>query len=128
MREVRCDECGHEYLFLFDRKLLAKLSVRAWNVIKRYLQSSVDDKNPVPGANIAVQTYGNFLNFNSHLHAIVSDGCFSKDGDFHMDPGFMLEDLEEIFQYEMLKMLKKEVKITDAVIENMLSWRHSGFN
>jgi len=25
-------------------------------------------------------------------------------------------------------MLKKEGKITDAVIENMLSWRHSGFH
>ncbi len=37
-----------------------------------------------------------------------------------MAPGFFLEDLEEIFQYEVLKMLKKEGKITDAVIENML--------
>ena len=82
----------------------------------------------MPGASIAVQTYGVFLNFNPHLHAIVSDGCFSKNGDFHMDPGFMLEDLEEIFQYEVLKILKKEGKITDTVIENILSWRHSGFN
>ena len=73
-------------------------------------------------------TYGDFLNFNPHLHAIVSDGCFLDDGDFHMAPGFMLEDLEEIFQYEVLKMLKKEGKITDSIIENMLSWRHSGFN
>ena len=40
----------------------------------------------------------------------------------------MLEDLEEIFQYEVLKMLKKEGKINDAVIENMLSWRNSGFH
>lgn len=40
----------------------------------------------------------------------------------------VLKDLEEIFQYEVLKMLKKEGKITDAVIENMLSWRHSGFH
>ncbi len=40
----------------------------------------------------------------------------------------MLEDLEEIFQYEVLKMLKKEGKITDVVIVNMLSWRHSGFH
>ncbi|WP_035242221.1 hypothetical protein [Desulfobacter vibrioformis] len=39
-------------------------------------------------------------------------------------PGF----LKEIFQYEVLKMLKKEGKITDAVIENMLSWQHSGFH
>jgi hypothetical protein len=30
----------------------------------------------------------------------------------------MLEDLEEIFQYEVLKMLKKEGKINDAIIEN----------
>ena len=44
-----------------------------------------------------------------------------------MAPGF-LKDLEEIFQYEVLKVLKKEGKITDAIIENMLSWRHSGFN
>jgi hypothetical protein len=40
----------------------------------------------------------------------------------------MLEDLEKIFQYEVLKMLKKEGKINDAVIDNMLSWYHSGFH
>jgi hypothetical protein len=40
----------------------------------------------------------------------------------------MLEDLEEAFQYEVLKMLKKEGKINDVIIENMLSWHHSGFN
>ena len=57
-----------------------------------------------------------------------SDGCFFKDGDFHMAPGFMLEDLEKIFQYEVFKMLKKGGKITEAVIENMLSWHHSGFH
>jgi len=114
--------------FLFDRKLLAKLSICAWNVIKKYLQSSTPDNDAVPGASIAVQTYGDFLNFNPHLHAIVSDGCFFKDGDFHMAPGFMLEDLEKIFQYEVFKMLKKEGKITEAVIENMLSWHHSGFH
>ncbi len=62
------------------------------------------------------------------MHAITTDGCFLDDGSFNVAPGFMLEDLEEIFQYEVLKMLKKEGKINDAVIENMLSWRHSGFN
>jgi hypothetical protein len=37
-------------------------------------------------------------------------------------------DLEDLFRYEVFKMLKAEGKITDAVIENMLSWHHSGFN
>jgi hypothetical protein len=40
----------------------------------------------------------------------------------------MLEDLGEAFQYEVLKMLKKEEKINDVIIKNMLAWRHSGFN
>ena len=93
-----------------------------------YLKSVVSDTNAVPGASIAVQTYGDFLNFNPHLHAIATDGCFLYDGSFKTAPGFILEDLEEIFQYEVLKMLKKEGKINNAVIENMLSWRHSGFN
>jgi len=36
--------------------------------------------------------------------------------------------LKEIFQFKVLKMLKKERKINDAVIKNMLSWNHSGLH
>ncbi len=89
------------------------------------MKSAVPDNSAVPVASNAVQTYGDFLNFNPHLHAIVSDGCFLDSGDFHMAPEVMLE---EIFQYDVLKMLTKEGKIADTVIENMLSWRHSGFH
>ena len=74
--------------FLYDRKLLAKLSKSVWNVITAYLKSTVSDDDAVPGASIAVQTYGDFLNFNPHLHAIVSDGCFLKDGSFQTAPVF----------------------------------------
>ena len=97
-------------------------------MINAYLKAAVPYDDAVPGASIAVQTYGDFQNFNPHLHAIVSDGCFLDDGSFKMAPGFMLEDLEEAFQYEVLKMLKKEEKINDAIIENMLSWYHTGFH
>jgi hypothetical protein len=57
-----------------------------------------------------------------HLHAIVADGCFSDNGIFHVTPGVKPHDLEDLFRYEVFKMLKAEGKITDAVIENMLSW------
>ncbi len=60
--------------------------------------------------------YGDFLNFNPHLHAIVSDGSFLKDGSFQTASVFMLEDLGEAFQYKVLKMLKKEGKINDTII------------
>jgi hypothetical protein len=38
------------------------------------------------------------------------------------------KDLEEPFRHEVFKMLKAEGKINDVVIENMMNWRHSGFN
>ena len=90
--------------FLYDRKLLAKLSVSAWKVMNAYLRSVVSDTEAVPGASIAVQNYGDFLNVNPHRHAIATEGCFLDDGSFRTAPGFILEDLEEIFQYEVLKM------------------------
>ncbi len=42
-----------------------------------------------------------------------------------LDRGFDPNDLEEAFQYEVLKMLKKEGKINDTTIENMLSWHYN---
>ncbi len=62
------------------------------------------------------------------MHAIVSDGLFDADGGFLVNPAFHGKDLEEAFRYEVFKMLKKEGRINDAIIENMLSWHHSGFH
>jgi hypothetical protein len=68
------------------------------------------------------------VQFNPHLHLIVTDGCFSNNGTFVKGPVPEPKDLQDLFRYEVFKMLKAEGKINDAVIENMLSWRHSGFN
>ena len=115
--------------FMYDRSLLGKLSKCAWNVTSAFLKSAVPRDGAVPGASIAIQTYGDFLNFNPHLHAIVTDGCFLPDGGgFVTAPGFYGKDLEEAFQHEVFTMLKKEGKINDDIIENMLSWRHTGFH
>lgn len=114
--------------FMYDRKLLSNLSRCAWSVLSAYLKHIVPDGNATAGAAIAVQTFGEFQNFNPHLHAIVTDGCFSDNGIFHVTPGVKPHDLEDLFRYEVFKMLRAEGKITDAVIENMLSWHHSGFN
>jgi len=114
--------------FLFDRKLLAKLSRCAWKVLKTYLaQGSVCNKAS-PGAVVAVHTFGEFQRFNPHLHVIATDGCFSDIGIFNIAPTAKTADVQELFRHEVFKMLKAEGKITDAVIENMMAWRHSGFN
>jgi hypothetical protein len=61
---------------------------------------------PVPGAAIAVHTFGDFVQFNPHLHLIVTDGCFSDNGTFVKGPVPEPKDLQELFRNEVLKMLK----------------------
>lgn len=114
--------------FMYDRKLLAKLSQCAWNVLSMYLKQGTGDGHAVPGAVIAVQTFGDFLNFNPHLHTVATDGCFDSDGNFMGMPDPDPKELEGAFRCEVLKLLKDAGKINDLIIENMMSWHHSGFN
>ena len=113
---------------MFDRSLLSKLRRCAWSVLSQHLRQAVPYEDAVPGAVIAIQSFGDFLNFNPHLHIIATDGCFYGDGSFMVCPTPDGKALEELFRYEVFKMLKAEGKITDTLIENMMSWRHSGFN
>ena len=114
--------------FMYDRKLLGKLSQCAWLVLSAYLKQGVSIDNPNPGAVIAVQTFGDFLNFNSHLHIIATDGCFDGQDNFMVGTLPNSSDLEELFRTEVFRMLKKERKINDSIIENMMTWNNSGFN
>jgi hypothetical protein len=107
-------------------------------VLSSYLKQPIPFDKAVPGAAIAVHTFGDFQQFNPLLHLIATDGCFSDGGTFTKGPSPESNNLQELFRHEVLKMLKAEGKTNDAVIENMLSpsneaagcknWRHSGFN
>jgi hypothetical protein len=71
-----------------------------------------------------------FQNFHPHLHVLATDGCFYHDAAFMVCPPPDTGDLEELFRYEVFKMLKAEGKINDVVIENMMNPadRRDGFN
>jgi len=45
-------------------------------------QMLVNEEDAVPGAAIAIQTFGDFLGFNPHTHILISDGCFYGEGKF----------------------------------------------
>jgi ribosomal protein S27E len=68
--------------FLFNRKLLAQLSRCAWKVLNDYLKHSAPFDDAVPSAAIAVHAFGDFQQFNPHLHLIATDGCKDKDKNF----------------------------------------------
>ena len=115
--------------FLYDRKLLTDLSRCAWESLKIFIQEAVPEKNPIPGAVIAIQTFGDFLGFNPHCHILVTDGCFYGDnGMFRVAPSLELKKLEAVFRHKVFKMLLAKGKITAEMIRMLSSWRHSGFN
>lgn len=82
----------------------------------------------VPGEVVAIQSFGDFLGFNPHLHVLLSDGYFYGDSMFKVSPSFETHYLEKIFRYKVFKMLFSKAKITERLFNMFLSWRHSGFN
>ena len=52
---------------MFDGRLLAGLSRCAWKVLSLYLSETAPFEDAKPGAAIAVQSFGDFQNFNPHL-------------------------------------------------------------
>ena len=115
--------------FLYDRKLLADLSRCAWESLKVFIQQAVPEKEHIPGAVIAVQTFGDFLGFNPHCHILLTDGCFyGKKGMFRVAPPLELKKLETIFRHKVFKMLLKKGKITEEMIRMLSAWKHSGFH
>ena len=114
--------------FLYDRKLLSDLSRCGWESLKEFFKETVPENAAVPGAVIAIQTFGDFLRFNPHLHVLCSDGCFSGEGMFRVAPRFETKHIESIFRHKVFKMLLSKDKITEDLVELLMSWRHSGFS
>ncbi len=103
--------------------------------MKLFLQEAVPEQNPIPGAVIAIQTFGDFLGFNPHCHVLVTDGCFLRQaqdsvygrGMFRVAPPLDLKKLEAIFRHRVFKMLLAKGRITRDLIAMLSNWRHSRF-
>jgi len=113
--------------FLYDRSLLSDLSRCAWETLKSFYQTVAANENAVPGAVIAIQTFGDFLGFNPHCHVLVTDGCFYGAGAFRVAPAVELKGLEKVFRHKILRMLLSKGKITRDMVSMLDTWKHSGF-
>lgn len=112
--------------FKYNRKNCDLLFKAASETVKELFHAVLPEGEP--GAVFALQTHGESLNFNPHIHGIVSDGVFGKDGTFHRLGTFNEEKFTELFTYKVLTFLKKREVIHDSVVENILSWKHRGFS
>jgi hypothetical protein len=82
----------------------------------------------VPAVALAIQTFGDYAHWHSHIHTLVADGLFLENDILYGMPDIDLQPLVELFQVSVLNMLKQEGLLGGALIKKILSWRYnSGF-
>ncbi len=59
----------------------------------------------IAGIVMVIHTFGEYLDFHPHLHALVADGLFTRSGVFHVLPNVSLRPLEELFRARVIAFL-----------------------
>jgi len=80
------------------------------------------------GIVLCIQTHGSLLNWQPHVHALVTDGGFRPDGTFVSMPAHSTEVLTEAFRRAVLKLFVDRELFEPEVADQMLDWMHSGFS
>lgn len=115
--------------FKYDRKLLGKLCQCINKSLLRFFRTATGLKEGSLGAVMAIQTFGDYARWHPHVHVLLADGLFRDNGVFWVMPEIDIKPLAEMYRASVLKMLRKEGKIDDALIRKLLTWRHnSGFS
>ncbi|MBD3238980.1 MAG: hypothetical protein GF331_00235 [Chitinivibrionales bacterium] len=114
--------------FLYDRSLLGKLCRAACETLRQVVALELRDDEAVPAIVAAPQTFGDLANCNSHVHALVPEGAFTRDGRFLPMPDVYMQRAEDIWRDQVFALLLDTHEIDHQFVASMLSWRNSGFS
>lgn len=120
------------YYFMRNRKLLGLLVTAANNTIVKSLGEGRATKGIRPGIIALIQTHSDELEFNSHLHLIVTDG--TVDYTNHARPKFKpctfwnVKTMVELFRFELIEAMYNKHILTSEIANNLISWKNSGFH
>jgi hypothetical protein len=81
-----------------------------------------------PAFILYVQTFGDLVTFNPHIHALVADGVFMPSGTFRVLPPLPADVLAEALRHKVLSFLCAEGRLDPGLAGRMRQWRHSGFS
>ncbi|MFQ5720844.1 MAG: transposase, partial [Acidobacteriota bacterium] len=110
--------------FRFDRRLLGQLPRLAWQAVLEVYRAVLDRDDVVPGMVAAIHTFGQLLHHHCHIHALVTDGCFTPDGTFIPLPRIEAAPFIEIWRRQVFALLLRHDKITEGLVGQMMQWRH----
>ena len=112
--------------FRFDRRLLGELCRAAARTVITVCRASSGRPDAAPGMIGAIQTFGQLVHWHPHIHALVTEGVFLPEGAFLPLPKLASEPFLKLWEQEVFALLLAEGRITEDVVVNMRSWKHSG--
>ena len=112
--------------FKYDRDLNSLLFHAAWDSLSEFVQAVIPGSTP--GAVLVVQTSGESVNFNPHLHGLTSSGAFLPDGSFVPLEHFDTEKLTLLFTHKVLSALKARGLLSETHLAQILAQVHTGFS
>ena len=114
--------------FRFDRDLLKALCRIAHECLLEFMRTTLGLPDGLPGMVMAIHTFGEYLDFHPHLHALVGDGLFVREGLFHVLPEVSLKPVEELFRARMITFLVEKDLLPPDRAQMLRGWVHSGFH
>ena len=113
--------------FLHDQRRLGLLSQVAARTLRTYVQATLGEREAVPGVIACVQTFGSLAHVHPHLHVLITDGAFRRDGTFVPLPTPEPAVLEEAWRRAALAEFVRHSWLELDEAAGMLGWPHSGF-
>jgi hypothetical protein len=113
--------------FRRDRRLLGELARCAWRTLQDYTEAQSLDPAAAAGTILAIQSYGDQLNFHPHLHSLASDGVWDRQGQFHPFDRLDSEALTRLFQHHVLEMLTRQRRLSREFADRLHCRHPSGF-
>ncbi len=133
--------------FQRHRILLKSLCTVAKQCITEYLRTALGRDDGMPAIILTLHTFGEYLDFHPHVHAMVADGLFvcepANEGPagaaagappstitatFLPLPETPLTPLEGLFRARVIQLLVNAKLLPPERVQVLYSWKHSGFN
>lgn len=113
--------------FLYNRRRLGALSRVAYRTLQRYLRAALAERDGAPGAVVCIQSFGSLAHWHPHLHVLLTDGVYRRDGRFVPAPTHDGAVLEESWRRAVLAWFVAADWLEEDAAAGMLGWPHSGF-
>jgi hypothetical protein len=113
---------------LHHRELLGGLARATWETVRELMVAATADPELQPGMVAAVQTAGDLGRWHPHVHALVSRGGWTREGEWVPVPYVDEHAAELVFRHRVISLLQEEGLLSEQRTALLLSWRNTGFS